>query len=170
MGAAMARRWHASPKAHRWAWNRPGVIPGLACGVVVEPPAGIEPATPSLPWNHREPLCEPPYPQLTPDRKGESYRFSCGQVMCSPSSHVVMVTGAGHHPSREWPGHSRGQPRWAHRVDLRPLDLPPHAQVRAVGPGVRGERPLPGHGCRDRLVGLRTQRKARPPCRLLPVD
>jgi hypothetical protein len=36
----------------------------------VEPPAGIEPATPSLPWNHQEPLCEPPFPQLTPDRWG----------------------------------------------------------------------------------------------------
>jgi len=37
---------------------------------LVEPPAGIEPATPSLPWNHQEPLCEPPFPQVTPDRKG----------------------------------------------------------------------------------------------------
>src|SRR4029450_2027397 len=27
---------------------------------LVEPPAGIEPATPSLPWNHRKPLVEPP--------------------------------------------------------------------------------------------------------------
>src|SRR5215216_85002 len=27
---------------------------------VVEPPAGIEPATPSLPCNHQEPLCGPP--------------------------------------------------------------------------------------------------------------
>jgi hypothetical protein len=26
-------------------------------------PAGIEPATPSLPWNHREPLCGPPFPR-----------------------------------------------------------------------------------------------------------
>jgi integrase len=49
VSAAMARRWHASPKAHRWAWNRPGVGPGLSCWFVVEPPAGIEPATPSLP-------------------------------------------------------------------------------------------------------------------------
>ena len=32
------------------AWNRPGVLPGLTCGFVVEPPAGIEPATPSLPF------------------------------------------------------------------------------------------------------------------------
>jgi hypothetical protein len=38
----------------------------------VEPRAGIEPATPSLPWNHREPLCEPPFPQVTPDRRGQS--------------------------------------------------------------------------------------------------
>jgi hypothetical protein len=44
---------------------------------------GRPPATPSLPWNHREPLCEPPFPQVTPDRQGRSYRFSCGKVMCS---------------------------------------------------------------------------------------
>ena len=30
--------------------NRPGAGPGLACRSGVEPPAGIEPATPSLPW------------------------------------------------------------------------------------------------------------------------
>ena len=52
----------------------------------VEPPAGIEPATPSLPWNHQEPLCGPPFPQLTPDRSGQSYRFSFGEVMRSPTN------------------------------------------------------------------------------------
>jgi hypothetical protein len=52
----------------------------------VGPPAGIEPATPSLPWNHREPLCGPPFPQLAPDRKGQSYRFSFDEVMRSPNS------------------------------------------------------------------------------------
>jgi hypothetical protein len=63
--------------------NRPAfalVSPG------VEPPAGIEPATPSLPWNHQEPLCEPPFPQVAPDRRGQSYRFSRGAVMRSPRS------------------------------------------------------------------------------------
>jgi hypothetical protein len=29
---------------------RPGIVPGLCCWFGVEPPAGIEPATPSLPW------------------------------------------------------------------------------------------------------------------------
>src|SRR5215203_289349 len=38
-------------------WTRPELLFG------VEPPAGIEPATSSLPWNHREPLCEPPFPR-----------------------------------------------------------------------------------------------------------
>jgi hypothetical protein len=52
----------------------------------VEPPAGIEPATPSLPWNHREPLCGTPFPQVTSDRQGRSYRFSFGEVMGSVSS------------------------------------------------------------------------------------
>jgi hypothetical protein len=32
------------------ACNRPGAGPGLACWFGVEPPAGIEPATPSLPF------------------------------------------------------------------------------------------------------------------------
>jgi hypothetical protein len=45
----MARRWHVGRVAHPWAWHRPGVGPGLCCWFVVEPPAGIEPATPSLP-------------------------------------------------------------------------------------------------------------------------
>jgi hypothetical protein len=49
MSAAMARRWHAGPPAHSWAWKRPGVGLGLCCWFGVEPPAGIEPATPSLP-------------------------------------------------------------------------------------------------------------------------
>jgi hypothetical protein len=58
---------------------------------LVEPPAGIEPATPSLPWNHQEPLCEPPFPQATPDRKGRSYRFSFATVMRSLPCHVPVV-------------------------------------------------------------------------------
>ena len=46
---------HLSQIAGKWrfgalrAWNRPGTRPGLCCWFVVEPPAGIEPATPSLP-------------------------------------------------------------------------------------------------------------------------
>jgi hypothetical protein len=38
---------------------------------------------PSLPWNHREPLCGPPFSQVTPDRRGRSYRFSLSAVMRS---------------------------------------------------------------------------------------
>jgi len=57
----------------------------------VEPPAGIEPATPSLPWNHQEPLCGTPFPQVAPDRRGRSYRFSFGEDMRSLSSHVPVV-------------------------------------------------------------------------------
>src|SRR5215216_3064724 len=65
---------------------------------LLEPPAGIEPATPSLPWNHQEPLCGTPFPQVTPDRKDESYRFSSGEVMRSLPSHTLIVAGASHHP------------------------------------------------------------------------
>jgi hypothetical protein len=45
VSAAMARRWHAGPGAHLSACDRPGVVPDLTCWFVVEPPAGIEPAT-----------------------------------------------------------------------------------------------------------------------------
>ena len=54
-------------------------------------PAGIEPATPSLPWNHREPLCDPPFPQLTPDRRGRSYRFSFDEVIRSLCSRLALM-------------------------------------------------------------------------------
>jgi hypothetical protein len=42
---------------------------------------GLELETSSLPWNHQEPLCGGPFPQVTRDRRGLSYRFSFGQVM-----------------------------------------------------------------------------------------
>ena len=50
---AMARRWHAGRIARPWAWRRPSTRPGLGCWFGVEPPAGIEPATPSLPSMRR---------------------------------------------------------------------------------------------------------------------
>ena len=74
-------------------WKRPGIRPGLACWFGVEPPAGIEPATPSLPWNHQEPLCGPPFPQVAPDRRGQSYRFCFGEVMRSPISRRLRGLG-----------------------------------------------------------------------------
>src|SRR6266545_4677107 len=57
-------RWSTPPRRARFSasatWARwvaipdqaEGTAPGevLTCGLVVEPPAGIEPATPSLPW------------------------------------------------------------------------------------------------------------------------
>jgi hypothetical protein len=48
-----------------------------------------------LPWNHQEPLCAPPFPQVTPDRRGRSYRFSLGEVMRSLPSWRISV-GVGH--------------------------------------------------------------------------
>jgi hypothetical protein len=78
----LANLWQTAVGASR-PRDRSGTGPGLTCWFVVEPPAGIEPATPSLPWNHREPLCGPPYSQVASDRQGQSYRFSFGAVMCS---------------------------------------------------------------------------------------
>jgi hypothetical protein len=66
---------------------------------------------PSLPWNHQEPLCGPPFPQLAPDRRGRSYRFSFGEVMRSLVSHVVIVPGVTDHPTSD----HRIQPAFLHR-------------------------------------------------------
>jgi hypothetical protein len=56
---------------------------------------------PSLPWNHQEPLREPAFPQVTADREGQSYRFSFGEVMRSPSSHALAVSAQSQIPSRD---------------------------------------------------------------------
>ena len=42
----------------------------------MEPPAGIEPATPSLPWIGGQAPCYPAYLQVTRYRKGRSYGAS----------------------------------------------------------------------------------------------
>ena len=42
----------------------------------VEPPAGIEPETPSLPWIGGQAPCYPAYLQVTRYRKGRSYGAS----------------------------------------------------------------------------------------------
>jgi hypothetical protein len=43
--------------------------------------------------------------QLAPDRRGQSYRFSSGEVMRSLSSQMLIIPGASHHPRR---AHERG--------------------------------------------------------------
>jgi hypothetical protein len=60
---------------------------------VASVPAGRVQESPSLPWNNQEPLCGPPVPQVAPDRRGQSYRFSFDQVMRSLSSHALIVPG-----------------------------------------------------------------------------
>jgi hypothetical protein len=107
----------------------------------MEPPAGIEPATPSLPWNHQEPLCGPPFPQVTPDRRGRSYRFSFSEVMRSPSRHVWSTS-----PCPEG------------RV----------AQAQAQGEAEPGRvGPVAGHGNGGRLSPGDDRRHRRDPGRLL---
>ncbi len=44
----------------------------VSAGQRLGAPAGIEPATSSLPWNHREPLCGRPFSQVAPDRRCRS--------------------------------------------------------------------------------------------------
>jgi hypothetical protein len=62
------------------------------------PAATSSTATPSLAWNQREPLCGPPLPQVVPDRRGRSYRFSSRGVMRSPSRcvRVSLMKLVGH--------------------------------------------------------------------------
>ena len=100
-GTEMARGTASAslPMREAGRWTRPGLL------VWDGAPAGIEPATPSLPWNHQEPLCGTPFPQVTPDRRGQSYRPSFGEVMRSLSSQMLIIPGASHHPRR---AHERG--------------------------------------------------------------
>ena len=60
---------------------------------MVEPPAGIEPATPSLPWNHREPLCEPAFSQVAPT-VGAEVIGSPSAKLCAHFSVMLFVTEA----------------------------------------------------------------------------
>jgi hypothetical protein len=134
----LASLWQTAavgPRGHK----QTGGVPHLTCGFVVEPPAGIEPATPSLPWNHREPLCGTPFPQITPDRQGQSYRFSFSEVMRSLSSHALIVADASDNPARDHkPGRLPTHPGiYLHR---RPTTTLPHifSVVSVHGRGVRG--------------------------------
>src|SRR5829696_8087052 len=82
-------------------------------GASAEPSSGLEPATPSLPWNHREPLCRCSFSQVTPDRRGQSYRFSFGEGMRS-----LTVQGRRRTPQRcaalNWVKHRSAASRiWA---------------------------------------------------------
>jgi hypothetical protein len=53
--------------------DRPGAGPGLSCWSVVEPPAGIEPATPSLPCIPGPPSCYPASSQVVAIRDWHCY-------------------------------------------------------------------------------------------------
>jgi hypothetical protein len=69
-------RWSSLGGAPRW--NRTG-----------DPILTMEPP---------EPLCGTPFSQVTPDRRGQSYRFSFGEVMRSLSNHALIVADASHNP------------------------------------------------------------------------
>jgi hypothetical protein len=80
-------------------WTRPDLR--FLCGA----PAGIEPATPSLPWNHWEPLCGSPFSQVRLDRWCQSYGFSFSEGMRSLSGRTLAGAPPRKSPrSRiEWP-------------------------------------------------------------------
>jgi hypothetical protein len=117
---------------------------GLACWFVMEPPAGIEPATPSLPWNHQEPLCEPLFAQVKLDWRGRSNRFSFAEVMRSLRSVVAAVGVIGPQCHRGVGGRAD-----CAAVDLHPRGPDPTSRLagrgwrrcgrrRSCGPGASG--------------------------------
>jgi len=75
----------------------------------VQPPAGIEPATPSLPWNHQEPLCGPPFPQVTLDRQAKVIG-SPSMKLCAHFSVMLFVIGASYPSERS--ANPLGVPCW----------------------------------------------------------
>src|SRR5262245_45121564 len=67
---------------------------------LVEPPGGIEPPTPSLPWISLSPLCAPRFPQVAGDCRPPSYVL-CRGGPSRPSTRSVLqqilVDGANGH-------------------------------------------------------------------------
>ena len=103
-----------------------------------------EPATPSLPWNHREPLCGPPYPQVALDRRGRSYGFSFDEGMRSPR--VIPVVTSARLSGCRWPL------------------LPPHTQSPpATGSKLLPERPSEAPCVTARAGGRRFRARTAPP-------
>jgi hypothetical protein len=89
------------------------------------PPESNRRPHPYLPWNHREPLCGPPFSQVTPDRKGRSYRFSFGEVMRSQICGLLSSGQADHNSrlqKRSQPVHHEGCRR--SHLSLRRWDGP----------------------------------------------
>ena len=62
----------------------------------MEPPAGIEPATPSLPWIGGRALCYPAFSQVAAHRGCRSYGLSCYTYMPTVSTVIGDVTSARH--------------------------------------------------------------------------
>jgi hypothetical protein len=126
--------------------NRPGSELTSVCAGQpgVEPPAGIEPATPSLPWNHQEPLCGWSFSQVALDRRGRRYRFSFGEVMRSLRGCLRVAQGAGRAPGASarpaWRRRGRGgSPPYGRRCgSRRPIALavrPSTAKATTWSPG-----------------------------------
>jgi hypothetical protein len=131
----MARRWHAGPESPSLPIRQAGhrTRPGLPLSWW-SPPAGIEPATPSLPWNHQEPLFEPPLSQVAPDRPGRSYRFYFDAVMRSLPHQSSAPNGSFHQSVTAESAASRIA---AASTSTRDEGIPRlgQAQMKASGPG-----------------------------------
>jgi hypothetical protein len=132
-------------------------------------PQGWPQAMSHLPWNHQEPLCAPPFPQVTADRQGRSYGFSLGEGMRSLLVTVGCDNGEPSPARATSASHtlldipfaraeaSVGRAVWvvspqAHRRlgrprDLRAVDLDPRGWHPARRPSTdEGQRPQRGQG------------------------
>jgi hypothetical protein len=125
--------------------NRPAP---LLVSAYVEPPAGIEPATPSLPWNYREPLCGSSFPQVVRDRgcQGRALSTRRGAFSLSgagslsprrscPTDHQLAPPA-----KRAWrPASARPEP--GGDPPSRPAPLPPDRARRRHDEATTGTRP-----------------------------
>ena len=71
--------WERAPRQRtdqRLRWVSAVIVSATAfllVSVLLVGTTGFEPVTSSVSANQREPLCQAPFPQVTPDRSGRSY-------------------------------------------------------------------------------------------------
>jgi hypothetical protein len=118
-------------------------------------PPGIEPATPSLPWNHQEPLCGPPFPSsrstVEPNVIGSPWRsYALSQALggdpCELLQRLATIGGLADDLHVGFAVEEATQP-FAH--DLVIVDHQ-DVTVRWEGGVIAGPGPRLGGRCRDR--------------------
>jgi len=98
----LAIRWQTAVQS-RPGMREAGVGPGLSCWFGVEPPAGIEPATPSLPWIGHSAPCSLAFSQLVSFRKCHSYGATSAELVVADSRAELRFLGTGRDHSPRQP-------------------------------------------------------------------